>query len=732
MARHGNYGVLAGALSTFIMLAMLLHLFFLDYERLADENGDGDGGGGKGGAGKEAGGDEKWRRSLDEYTLSKEWDARTSPQTRYYNWTVTEIVANPDGVYRPLLTINSLFPGPLVRANTGDTLIVDVHNTLPNSTSIHWHGQLQNGTNHMDGTAGITSCPIPPGKSFRYRFTVQVDAGTYWYHAHVGTQRVDGLFGPLVVHGGEEGGEGGQGVERRHEGHGEGGGEDGKGEDGGEFDSDTVVMVQDYYHAPSAALLPAYLAPGNENAEPIPNGALINGRNIFPCPSPPSSSSSSPSSPSASRCNTTLTTLFTLPLHPGKRHRLRFINVGAFTEFDISLDTLPLTLLAIDGTPVDPASAGQFNTLRINVAQRYDVAVTAPAEPVWMRAKMLAHCFAAIPPTLALEARGIIAPPNAARERAGPEPKSQPWGGERGKKCVDMNLTSVVPRQRVPAPPATRVLHLRTNFEIGAYKLSRGFINATSWRPAHTPVLSTLVDALGANATLASTPGVVSYDGLDEVRQLLWSPGAGAQVVDMLVSNFDDGNHPLHLHGHVFWVIASGTGYATYPLSAEEEGRGGRGEWVRRDTVTVPAFGWAMVRVRMENAGVWALHCHLAWHSEAGMMGMVVGRPEVVAGWGEKGKGGKKGGKKGKKGGKKRHEGHDEDEEDDDEEDDDDDKHGKGGKHKDKEDKHKDKHDEEKEHDDDEEDTLPASLARCKAWEPLQVWPGIDDKSFEW
>lgn len=69
----------------------------------------------------------------------------------------------------------------MVECNEGDTILVDVFNGGTNSTSIHWHGQHQNGTIWMDGTAGVTNCPIPPGESFQYEFTVRNQWGTYWY-----------------------------------------------------------------------------------------------------------------------------------------------------------------------------------------------------------------------------------------------------------------------------------------------------------------------------------------------------------------------------------------------------------------------------------------------------------------------------------------------------------------------------------------------------------------------
>lgn len=84
------------------------------------------------------------------------------------------------GVLRTLIVIDGQFPGPLVECNEGDTIVIDVYNGATNSTSLHWHGQYQNGTNWMDGTTGVTNCPIPPGKSFRYEFTVREQWGTYW------------------------------------------------------------------------------------------------------------------------------------------------------------------------------------------------------------------------------------------------------------------------------------------------------------------------------------------------------------------------------------------------------------------------------------------------------------------------------------------------------------------------------------------------------------------------
>ena len=63
----------------------------------------------------------------------------------------------------------------------------------------HWHGINQYHSNQMDGTAYVNQCPISPGKSFMYNFSVPDQAGTFWYHSHYGVQYCDGLRGPLII-----------------------------------------------------------------------------------------------------------------------------------------------------------------------------------------------------------------------------------------------------------------------------------------------------------------------------------------------------------------------------------------------------------------------------------------------------------------------------------------------------------------------------------------------------
>jgi len=123
----------------------------------------------------------KPHRPNDRYVLDSTWDFSASARLREYEFTITEGGGKPDGVHRQMMLINGEFPGPLIEINEGDELSVKVVNKASNATAIHWHGIFQNGTNWMDGAAGITQCPIAPGHSFQYRFNVTGQSGTCKY-----------------------------------------------------------------------------------------------------------------------------------------------------------------------------------------------------------------------------------------------------------------------------------------------------------------------------------------------------------------------------------------------------------------------------------------------------------------------------------------------------------------------------------------------------------------------
>lgn len=94
---------------------------------------------------------------------------------------------------------NASVPGPELRFSQDERLRIEVDNALGVGTTVHWHGVRV--PNAMDGVPGVTQPPIPAkGGRFTYEFALR-DAGTFWYHPHLGSpeQVGRGLYGALIV-----------------------------------------------------------------------------------------------------------------------------------------------------------------------------------------------------------------------------------------------------------------------------------------------------------------------------------------------------------------------------------------------------------------------------------------------------------------------------------------------------------------------------------------------------
>jgi len=103
------------------------------------------------------------------------------------------------GMKANLWGYNGQSPGPTIEVVEGDRVRIYVTNRLPESTSIHWHGQrLPSG---MDGVAGLNQPAIKAGQTYVYEFVAQ-RAGTFMYHPHANetTQMAMGMMGFWVTH----------------------------------------------------------------------------------------------------------------------------------------------------------------------------------------------------------------------------------------------------------------------------------------------------------------------------------------------------------------------------------------------------------------------------------------------------------------------------------------------------------------------------------------------------
>jgi FtsP/CotA-like multicopper oxidase with cupredoxin domain len=93
---------------------------------------------------------------------------------------------------------NEQVPGPQIRVREGDRVRLILHNELPESTAVHFHGvELPNA---MDGVPFITQPPVKPGQSYTYEF-VAPNSGSHMYHSHHdSTKQVSlGLLGAFII-----------------------------------------------------------------------------------------------------------------------------------------------------------------------------------------------------------------------------------------------------------------------------------------------------------------------------------------------------------------------------------------------------------------------------------------------------------------------------------------------------------------------------------------------------
>jgi FtsP/CotA-like multicopper oxidase with cupredoxin domain len=113
-----------------------------------------------------------------------------------YDLVIEQREINLTGRPTAAMTINGTVPGPTLRFREGDLARIHVRNVMAVETSIHWHGILV--PPGMDGVPLISFPPIAPGETFTYEFPIRQN-GTYWYHSHTNLQEQSGVYGAIVI-----------------------------------------------------------------------------------------------------------------------------------------------------------------------------------------------------------------------------------------------------------------------------------------------------------------------------------------------------------------------------------------------------------------------------------------------------------------------------------------------------------------------------------------------------
>jgi FtsP/CotA-like multicopper oxidase with cupredoxin domain len=108
--------------------------------------------------------------------------------------------------------------------------------------------------------------------------------------------------------------------------------------------------------------------------------------------------------------------------------------------------------------------------------------------------------------------------------------------------------------------------------------------------------------------TLSLTGDMARY--IWSINNVAWNkdlpplPISKGERVELMMINQTRMPHPMHLHGHAFQVV---------------EVDGERFSGAMRDTVLVPPGRRVVIAFDADNPGLWAFHCHLLYHLDAGM-----------------------------------------------------------------------------------------------------------------
>ncbi|QRV84926.1 Multicopper oxidase [Ceratobasidium sp. AG-Ba] len=532
----------------------------------------------------------------NQLTLSSDFVITNVPATRTYDWVVATATGAPDGYYRPMLVVNGQYPGPLIEANEGDTIVVNVQNDMSVGTTIHWHGISQKGTPWMDGPAGITQCPIPAGSNFTYEFTVNGQYGTYWWHRRVARMHPLNWLMAYTDHSSSTR-------------------PDDPLKRGVDYDEDQILMVADWYHDTSAVITAALVTSSGYHgsiAAPSPNSALINGRGTWDCATYGNSSTCFTQTPTE------------IQVLPNKKYRFRLINSAAHAMFWYSIDGHTQNVTEADDTGVYSEANSALHRVKFHNGQRYsvivDTSVGSVGDAYWMRAEMNTACLTVLPDDFANTTFAIMRYVDeiGSSTATTSDPTSSDWTDVLGTECSDIDTASLVPIivQDAPTTVVNRGI-LDTGFNLTQEAdgtLEHGFdVNGTEFKDlVYQPVLYKVNQGQAVNNSNVMS---VTY------------PDAG--TVDLILNNLDTGiDHPYHLHGMTFWIVGEGSGNLTFEEA--EALTYNTTNPIRRDTHVIPAGSWAVLRFEATNPGVWFMHCHIDWHLAEGFAAVIVVQPDAV------------------------------------------------------------------------------------------------------
>ncbi|KAF8025059.1 hypothetical protein BT93_F2035 [Corymbia citriodora subsp. variegata] len=500
---------------------------------------------------------------------------------------------------KSIMTVNDSFPGPTIEVHKGDTVYVNVHNHGDYGVTLHWHGVKQPRNPWSDGPEFITQCVIGPGTNFTYEVIFSDEEGTLWWHAHSDWTRAT-VHGAIVISP-----------------------EPGKLYPFSKPDDDKIIVIAAWYTGDLKELVDEAMMNGSDL--PHSDGYTINGE-------------------LGDLCNCSQETTHHWYVDYGKTYLLRIINAVMNAELFFSIADHNLTVVGMDGGYIKPIVT---TYIMISPGQTMDVLLTANQSlgRYYIATRQYSSEYAEVTGfdhsvgSAILQYRGNYSLSSSPVFPNATLPLYLDSGAALRFTNQLRSLASEDHPVDVPQDVSTRMYITVSMGEIlcpnssctsvSGNKLGSS-MNNISWVNPSLDVLSAYYRNLSGTYTTDFPdwpPSMYNFTG-DDLPDSVDMTYQGTKVkvlnynetVEIVFQGTDvlkgSVNHPMHMHGHSFYIVGIGHGNfdnetdpKTYNLVDPPH----------VNTFSVPKNGWLAIRFTANNPGVWFWHCHLDRHMSWGM-----------------------------------------------------------------------------------------------------------------
>ncbi len=506
------------------------------------------------------------------------------------------------------VAVNGTVPGPLVRLREGQNVRLNVTNQLKVDTSIHWHGLLV--PFQFDGVPGISFPGIAPGETFAYEFPIR-QSGTYWYHSHSGLQEQQGHYAPLII--------------------------EPKDGESVKVDRDYILLLSEF-----TPLNPYFIMSRLRTGEGYFNRQLSSWTDKYPMNAAERRMWAEMRMMPTDIADVSAPTYTYLAngrgpkegmeylFRAGERIRLRLINGGAMTFFNVRIPRLPMTVIAADGQNVRPV---EVDELQIATAETYDVIIEPGNAEAYaivcesmdrsgMALAMLASRPGARaqvpalrdPPLLTMADMGMNHDEESGHgDHSSMDHGTAPKASSHDMAGMSMRDTSLLPPD-VEIGPGLDMVSMAPVDKTGDPGLGLRDV-------PHRVLNYRMLSALEPNKDVREPSRLLelhltgnmerymwSFDGRmftsldDEPLRFAWNERVRVKLVNNTMMA-----HPIHLHG-MFFEVVNGQTPAHQP---------------RKNVLVVQPGASASFDLTANEPGDWAFHCHLLYHMHGGMMQVV-------------------------------------------------------------------------------------------------------------